>query len=42
MEVRAERIMTREGGMYSDVLSSTFIRDENEQKKIFSYLQYRY
>ncbi|WKD01131.1 (d)CMP kinase [Borreliella americana] len=33
MEVRAERIMTREGGMYSDVLSSTFSRDENDKKR---------
>ncbi len=36
MEVRAERIMTREGGMYSDVLSTTFNRDENDKKRYLS------
>ncbi|AYE36664.1 cytidylate kinase [Borrelia turcica IST7] len=36
IEVRAERIINREGGMYSDILSTTFNRDSNDSKRYLS------
>ncbi|AWG43164.1 cytidylate kinase [Candidatus Borreliella tachyglossi] len=36
IEVRAERIISREGGMYSDILSTTFNRDSHDSKRYLS------
>ncbi|ETZ17779.1 Cytidylate kinase [Borrelia duttonii CR2A] len=36
IEIRAERIINREGGMYSDILVSTFNRDFNDSKRYLS------
>ncbi|UGQ16464.1 (d)CMP kinase [Borrelia sp. RT5S] len=36
IEVRAERIINREGGIYSDILSATFNRDFNDSKRYLS------
>ncbi|AAX17315.1 (d)CMP kinase [Borrelia hermsii] len=36
IEIRAERIINREGGMYSDILRSTFNRDSNDSKRYLS------
>ncbi|QFP41566.1 AAA family ATPase [Borrelia miyamotoi] len=36
IEIRAERIINREGGMYSDILRSTFNRDSNDSRRYLS------
>ncbi|UPA18270.1 AAA family ATPase [Borrelia sp. MN22-0132] len=36
IEIRTERIINREGGMYSDILRSTFNRDSNDSKRYLS------
>ncbi|AHH08790.1 cytidylate kinase family protein [Borrelia anserina] len=36
IEMRVERIINREGGMYSDVLSRTFNRDSHDLKRYLS------
>ena len=36
IEIRAERIINREGGMYSDILKNTFNRDANDSKRYLS------